>query len=71
MRKIEQNFNPFGVGNESWLCMVSNGELQFDSHSKPMCSHRFASTPTTITKLHDEHHITDPPGPNTFGAKSN
>jgi len=28
MRNIEQNFDPFGVGNESWLCVVSKGELR-------------------------------------------
>ncbi len=28
MKNIEQNFDPFGVGNESWLCVVSKGELR-------------------------------------------
>lgn len=28
MRNIEQNFDPFGTGNESWLCVVSKGELR-------------------------------------------
>jgi predicted nucleic acid-binding protein len=28
MVQIEQNFDPFGVGNESWLCVVSKGELR-------------------------------------------
>ncbi len=28
MRNIEQNFDPFGIGNEAWLCVVSKGELR-------------------------------------------
>lgn len=28
MRNIEQNFDPFGLNNESWLCVVSKGELR-------------------------------------------
>jgi len=28
MRDIEQQFDPFGPGNESWLCVVSKGELR-------------------------------------------
>lgn len=28
MDQIEQNFYPFGSGNESWLCVVSKGELR-------------------------------------------
>jgi predicted nucleic acid-binding protein len=28
MTQIEQDFNPFGVGNEAWMCIVSKGELR-------------------------------------------
>ncbi len=28
MRKVEQQFNPFGQGNEIWICVVSLGELK-------------------------------------------
>ncbi len=28
MRQIEEVFDPFGAGNESWLCVVSKGELR-------------------------------------------
>lgn len=28
MLQIEQDFDPFGLGNESWLCVVSKGELR-------------------------------------------
>lgn len=28
MQNIEQQFDPFGPGNESWLCVVSKGELR-------------------------------------------
>jgi predicted nucleic acid-binding protein len=28
MRNIERDFDPFGLGNESWLCVVSKGELR-------------------------------------------
>ena len=28
MLQIEQDFDPFGPGNESWLCVVSKGELR-------------------------------------------
>ena len=28
MMRIEQDFDPFGPGNESWLCVVSKGELR-------------------------------------------
>lgn len=28
MLQIEQDFNPFSPGNESWLCVVSKGELR-------------------------------------------
>lgn len=28
MIQIEQDFDPFGTGNESWLCVVSKGELR-------------------------------------------
>ena len=28
MRRVEQQFNPFGLGNEIWICVVSLGELK-------------------------------------------
>jgi tRNA(fMet)-specific endonuclease VapC len=28
MNKIERDFNPFGNGNECWLCVVSKGEMR-------------------------------------------
>ncbi len=28
MMQIERDFNPFGPDNESWLCVVSKGELR-------------------------------------------
>jgi tRNA(fMet)-specific endonuclease VapC len=28
MTQIEQNFDPFGLGNEAWMCVVSKGELR-------------------------------------------
>ena len=28
MTQIEQDFDPFGSGNETWLCVVSKGELR-------------------------------------------
>jgi tRNA(fMet)-specific endonuclease VapC len=28
MKRIEHMFDPFGDGNESWLCVVSKGELR-------------------------------------------
>ena len=28
MMQIERDFDPFGSGNESWLCVVSKGELR-------------------------------------------
>jgi len=28
MTQIEQDFDPFGSGNEAWMCVVSKGELR-------------------------------------------
>lgn len=28
MIQIEQDFDPFGLGNEAWMCVVSKGELR-------------------------------------------
>jgi predicted nucleic acid-binding protein len=28
MAQIEQDFDPFGSGNEVWMCVVSKGELR-------------------------------------------
>ena len=28
MIQIEEDFNPFGLGNEAWMCVVSKGELR-------------------------------------------
>jgi tRNA(fMet)-specific endonuclease VapC len=41
MKIVEQNFDPFGGGNESWICVVSKGELRSIAIQNQWGKHRW------------------------------